>query len=136
MDKKQAEEEAMSKAKEAQSAAGKSSGMSGRDLVRVLNHPNTMYVCRDADLISRPSVPIQPRVVRRRGGGGRGLGFGQVQKREGGGRFGCGRGSYCCPVLGIIASSTGGPIIIIGVISIPAYYLKFCILIPLLASSL
>ena len=34
---KKAEEEAMSKAKEAQSAAGKSSGMSGRDLVRVLN---------------------------------------------------------------------------------------------------
>ena len=32
MDKKQAEEEAMRKAKETQSAAGKSSGMSGRDL--------------------------------------------------------------------------------------------------------
>ena len=33
MDKKQAEEEAMRKAKETQAAAGKSSGMSGRDLV-------------------------------------------------------------------------------------------------------
>lgn len=32
MDKKLAEEEAMRKAKETQSAAGKSSGMSGRDL--------------------------------------------------------------------------------------------------------
>jgi hypothetical protein len=125
MDKKQAEDEAMSKAKEAQSAAGKSSGMSGRDLVRISHLLSAMYVCRDADLISRPSVPIQPRVVRRRRGGGRGLGFGQVQEREGGRRFCCGGGSYCCPVLGIIASSTGGPIIILGVISIPAYYLKF-----------
>lgn len=34
MDKKQAEDEAMKKAKDLQSAAGKSSGMSGRDLVR------------------------------------------------------------------------------------------------------
>lgn len=33
MDKKQAEEEAMKKAKDAQHAAGKNSGMSGRDLV-------------------------------------------------------------------------------------------------------
>ena len=33
MDKKEAEQEALRKTKEAQSAAGKSSGMSGRDLV-------------------------------------------------------------------------------------------------------
>jgi hypothetical protein len=33
MDKKEAEQEALRKAKNAQSAAGKSSGMSGRDLV-------------------------------------------------------------------------------------------------------
>lgn len=36
MDKKEAEQEAMRKAKEVQSSAGKSSGMSGRDLVRVV----------------------------------------------------------------------------------------------------
>ena len=34
MNKKQAEEEALKKAKDAQAAAGKNSGMSGRDLVR------------------------------------------------------------------------------------------------------
>jgi len=34
MDKKEAEQEAMRKAKEVQSSAGKNSGMSGRDLVR------------------------------------------------------------------------------------------------------
>ena len=33
MDKKEAEQEAMRKAKDLQNAAGKSSGMSGRDLV-------------------------------------------------------------------------------------------------------
>ena len=36
MDKKEAENEAVKKAKEAQSAAGKASGMSGRDLVRIV----------------------------------------------------------------------------------------------------
>ena len=35
MDKKKAEEDAMKKAKDTQAAAGKSSGMSGRDLVRI-----------------------------------------------------------------------------------------------------
>lgn len=34
MDKKEAEQEALKKSKEIQSSAGKSSGMSGRDLVR------------------------------------------------------------------------------------------------------
>lgn len=34
MDKKLAEEEALKKAKDTQAAAGKNSGMSGRDLVR------------------------------------------------------------------------------------------------------
>ena len=34
MDKKQAEDDAVKKAKDAQAAAGKSNGMSGRDLVR------------------------------------------------------------------------------------------------------
>ena len=36
MDKKMAEEEVMKKAKDAQAAAGKSNGMSGRDLVSIL----------------------------------------------------------------------------------------------------
>ena len=36
MDKKEAEEEAMRKAKDQQAAAGKSSGLSGRDLVCIL----------------------------------------------------------------------------------------------------
>jgi len=37
MDKKQAEQEVLKKAKEVQNAAGKNSGMSGRDLVSALN---------------------------------------------------------------------------------------------------
>ena len=36
MDKKEAEQEALRKAKDTQNAAGKSSGMSGRDLVSYL----------------------------------------------------------------------------------------------------
>ena len=39
MDKKEAEQEAMRKAKDLQSAAGKSSGMSGRDLVSPFEVP-------------------------------------------------------------------------------------------------
>ena len=41
LSKKEAEEEARRKAKDAQHAAGKNTGLSGRDLVRVqvLNHP-------------------------------------------------------------------------------------------------
>jgi hypothetical protein len=42
MDKKQAEDEAMRKAKQAQNAAGKNVGMSGRDLVRY-NAPTPIY---------------------------------------------------------------------------------------------
>jgi hypothetical protein len=41
MDKKAAEDEAIRKAKDQQAAAGKSSGMSGRDLVSVFHSPAT-----------------------------------------------------------------------------------------------
>ena len=39
MDRKQAEEDAVKKAKEATHAAGKNTGMSGRDLVRLISPP-------------------------------------------------------------------------------------------------
>ena len=42
MDKKEAEAEALKKAKETQNTAGKSSGMSGRDLVRSFTWPAPM----------------------------------------------------------------------------------------------
>ena len=65
MDKKEAEEEALRKAKDTQHAAGKNVGMSGRDLVRFSHswhceHNFTIHL-----------VPIQPRMVRRRGRGRR-----------------------------------------------------------------
>lgn len=59
MDKKEAEQEAMKKAKEAQNAAGKNTGMSGRDLVSCL------VVRGVRGLLIREIVPIQSRVVRR-----------------------------------------------------------------------
>ena len=40
MDKKKAEQEALKKAKDVQAAAGKNTGMSGRDLVRFLFSPS------------------------------------------------------------------------------------------------
>lgn len=57
MDKKEAESEALRKTKEAQHAAGKINGMSGRDLV-------SLGLGFD-DFVDLGSVPIQPRVVRR-----------------------------------------------------------------------
>lgn len=59
MDKKQAEDEALRKAKDAQHAAGKVNGMSGRDLVSCLSSFGPVY---ETQLCS---VPIQPRMVRR-----------------------------------------------------------------------
>ena len=44
MDKKEAEAEALKKAKETQNTAGKSSGMSGRDLVRSFTWPTCPYL--------------------------------------------------------------------------------------------
>lgn len=81
MDKKQAEEEARQKAKDAQAAAGKNSGMSGRDLVRFT------LLCSVSNMLTAPdvTVPIQPGVVRGRGRGGRGrMGLGEVPPAEGG----------------------------------------------------
>jgi hypothetical protein len=49
MDKKEAEAEAMKKAKEAQSTAGKSSGMSGRDLVRSFTWPTHLHIYTVSD---------------------------------------------------------------------------------------
>jgi hypothetical protein len=43
MDKKTAEQEALRKTKDAQAAAGKSSGMSGRDLVSCIAAPVEQY---------------------------------------------------------------------------------------------
>lgn len=68
MDKKTAEDEAMKKAKETQAAAGKNSGMSGRDLVRSLIHLTLYSSCTS---LTTHIVYVQPRVVRRRRGGGR-----------------------------------------------------------------
>lgn len=48
MDKKQVEEDAVKKAKEATHAAGKNTGMSGRDLVRLISSPYFHY---------RPGLP-------------------------------------------------------------------------------
>ena len=44
MDKKEAEAEALKKAKETQNTAGKSSGMSGRDLVRSFTWPAHLHI--------------------------------------------------------------------------------------------
>lgn len=57
MDKKEAEAEALRKTKETQHAAGKITGMSGRDLVSLGSTSN--------GFVDLGSVPIQPRVVRR-----------------------------------------------------------------------
>ena len=78
MDKKQAEEEAVKKAKQQQNVAGKNTGMSGRDLVSRLHCSLVLFIYADA-------VPIQPRMVRGQRGWGclRGLGFGKIQKAEG-----------------------------------------------------
>lgn len=57
MDKKEAETEALRKAKEMQHAAGKIAGMSGRDLV-------SLGLGSDG-VVDLGSVPIQSRVVRR-----------------------------------------------------------------------
>ena len=61
MDKKLAEEEARKKAKDERHAAGKSSGMSGRDLVRAAVVLPAHYLTH----YSR-SVYVQPGVVRGR----------------------------------------------------------------------
>jgi hypothetical protein len=76
MDKKLAEEEAVRKAKDQQAAAGKNSGMSGRDLVGLVHH---CYL-RGLTLLS---VYIQPRVVRRRGRGRRRVGPCEIPSRAG-----------------------------------------------------
>lgn len=89
MDKKLAEEEALKKAKDEKHAAGKSSGMSGRDLVRL-----AVIDSISAMLTSTCIVYIQPGVVRgRRRTRGR---VGPRQVPEGaGGRGSCsGRRTY------------------------------------------
>jgi hypothetical protein len=58
MDKKEAEMEALRKAKEQQNAAGKSTGMSGRDLVRRIVY---MFYCNHVDEFT--TVPIQSGMV-------------------------------------------------------------------------
>ena len=58
LDKKEAEKEASRKAKEAQNAAGKNVGMSGRDLVS-WSH----LFCIHVTYLISPPVPIQSRVV-------------------------------------------------------------------------
>jgi hypothetical protein len=58
MDKKEAEMEALRKAKEQQNAAGKSTGMSGRDLVRHIVH---MFYCNHVEGFI--TVPIQSGMV-------------------------------------------------------------------------
>ena len=99
MDRKQAEEEAVKKAKEATHAAGKNKGMSGRDLVRLVSsdpYPSALSLFppvpaldREFNLIALfefflPTVHVQPRVVRRFGRrGGRGLGFGTIPETKG-----------------------------------------------------
>lgn len=58
MNKKEAEMEVLKKTKDAQHAAGKASGMSGRDLVRMV----LLFCVRRVNVCF--SVPIQSRVVR------------------------------------------------------------------------
>jgi hypothetical protein len=83
-----AEEDALKKAKEQQSAAGKSVGMSGRDLVRALLFFSFL------SLLTPPLVPIQPRVVRRLGRRRRRrLGSGQIPQGKGRRGYCSGRGS-------------------------------------------
>ena len=84
MDKKVAEEEALKKAKDAQAAAGKNSGMSGRDLVSLSAVNFFQYRC----LTSNFQVHIQSRVVRRLGGRRGGLGSCKVSQRKRGGGLG------------------------------------------------
>jgi hypothetical protein len=50
MDKKQAEEDAVKKAKENAHAAGKNTGMSGRDLVRLALHPHSLSLSSPSPL--------------------------------------------------------------------------------------
>lgn len=63
MDKKSAEEDAAKKAKNVQAAAGKSSGMSGRDLVRL---SSSRFHCMNVMSYALGIVHIQPGVVCRR----------------------------------------------------------------------
>jgi hypothetical protein len=84
MDKKEAEQEALRKAKETQNAAGKNVGMSGRDLVSWVPLPH------HDGCLNFFSVPIQSRVVPGRGRRGVGrLGSCSIQTAEGRGRPGC-----------------------------------------------
>ena len=69
MDKKLAEADALRKAKEQHNAAGKNTGMSGRDLVCHFPDHRVAFTYEYAN-----AVPIQPRMVRRRGRGRR-LGY-------------------------------------------------------------
>lgn len=88
MNKKLAEEEAAKKVKDSQAAAGKSNGMSGRDLVSI---NFGMILAANLDCLT---VHVQPRMVRghrRRGGG---LGSREVSKREGRRRSCCRRRAY------------------------------------------
>jgi len=89
MDKKEAEQEASRKSKEAQNAAGKNVGMSGRDLVswKIIYPANVSYFL---------PVPIQSRVVPRRGRRRfRRLGSYAIQAAKGTGRPGCRGGADC-----------------------------------------
>lgn len=110
MDKKQAEEDAVRKAKETTHAAGKNTGMSGRDLVRLVFYFSDLFTpvsvsTSIVNLISTwifPTVYVQPRMVPGGRRGGRGLGFGQVSETEGRGGRGCRGGTNSA------ASDTGG----------------------------
>ena len=61
MDKKDAEAEAIKKAKDAQAAAGKNSGMSGRDLVR--RHFLMIFLDTLTKTVVHSSVLVQPGMV-------------------------------------------------------------------------
>lgn len=96
MDKKQAEDEAMQKAKNTQNAAGKNVGMSGRDLVRsfLYSTPSVLHLF-DLLVLMWRAVLIQPRMVRGRGRWQcfRRLGPGSIQEAGGHrGRCSGGRG--------------------------------------------
>lgn len=93
MDKKQAEDEALKKAKDTQAAAGKNSGMSGRDLV------STPRMCLPRKCLTTPLVHIQPGVVPRRGRGRRRLGPCEVSRAARGGRPRAGRTTHTGPRL-------------------------------------